>query len=66
VDKVGTSDDAEAMLDYGNLSPRDVAPIRAIWWLNGWRRAIISTTMSRNEVMTRDKLTCVPGVEWSV
>lgn len=40
MDKVGTGDDAEAMLDYGNLSPRDVAPIRAIWWLRSRCRMV--------------------------
>ena len=49
MDKVGAGDDAGAMLDYGNLSPRDVAPIHAVWWLNGQERSHISTTISRIE-----------------
>ena len=38
------SDDAEAMLDDGKLSPSDIAPIRSIWWLIG--RKIISKNTS--------------------
>jgi hypothetical protein len=38
------SDDAEAMLDDGKLSPGDITPIRSIWWLIG--RKIISKNTS--------------------
>lgn len=57
MDKVGTGDDAEPIHDYGSLSPRDVAPIRAIWWLNRpkGKKKIDEYNDVRNEMTTRDK-----------
>ena len=40
----GGVDDAGAMLDDGNLSPRDITPISSIWWLI--RENIISKNTS--------------------
>lgn len=31
-------DDAEAMLDYGKLSPRNITPKCSVWWLIGRKK----------------------------